>query len=521
MTDNTHTEPGSLQSCMLMIRAINAEGHLALTPEQASRTLLSRQAGDQSEYGRLIKSAVHCLGDIVEHATRLTNSLFVDGLTQPIRLDEEAVEQAVVTGLERTHRLFTGDMHAHARGLDEVFGTTGHAPTERHGDGLLLLSSARLLPNSRKLDFWDTLELAVITSVATAIIEQAPPIATLSGTESTQLSNDLAIPAVTSKVDWKQVELRLLRWRHLLRHGQNLPLPFSFDELAGGLLSGDCPPSLCRQIHDLCLAQLRGDNDTLLPAHLFPEHVADLLMTATAALGSWDLLQDYHRYWMCNDEGYLQALFHAIKGSLLTLDKGFGKGGVGLRLETFQNQSRFQELRKLIHAASVQDDSPIEEWSERMPAWARSVVLYGANLAVVRKRPAGGATQAGRPPAEIDTGYFTIKEAAGKANVSTSTIRRWLSDGTIPKPARLPTSGDSSKWQIVFTEQEVDDLKLLAMSSDELADQLGVTDRSVRRRMTKLRKNNPGFGRLDLLKLLLGMDTGRGSDSRSSRGGKR
>ncbi len=520
MATSTHSTAGKLTDNLALAEGIEARHHLSLSPSLANAVMLSRQTNDQSEYERSVSAVVDCLGNVVEHATRLTNTQLLDVLTLPIHLDKEDIESAVVVALERTHQLCSGATHAHARDVNEGYGNSGQAPVTQHDRGLLLLSSTNHLPHRRELDFWDTLEMAVTASIAVAIVQQAPPIAEFNQDESVFLADDVPVPTATSKVDWDMVELRLLRWKHFTRHGQLLPLPFNANELAGALLSGSCPASLCRYIHDVCMESLLDRSGALHPVHVFPEQVPDLLKVAAASLTAWSTLVGYHDYWMGNQEGFRQAVFNAVQGSLVPLDKGFGKGGVGLRLETLQNQSRFQELRKLVHVAGIEDDTPISQWHDQMPAWARTVLLFGANLALVRKRPVSGTTQAGRPPAELDTGLFTIKEAAARANASTSTIRRWLADGTIPKPARLPTSGDSSKWQIVFTEQEVNDLRLLAMSSDELADQLGVTDRSVRRRMTKLRKNNPGSRRLDLLKLLLGMDTGRGPSSKTLRGGK-
>ena len=444
----------------------------------------------------------NCLGEAVGAATVVC----LHELDSSFPMNDEAQEAAVAAGLAGGMRLASGETRKAARELRRQFEAEGRSPSQPTEYGTLLLGERKGLPHPADVDLWDTLDVAVKGAAFRRLIEDGPRLVKAIKDNCMEVGHAIEIPtAEAPPADWSIPQRRLDRWLHLRRRGTHLPFPFVADDLAAALLTGTCPPSLARRIHDLAVAEIPKEGDDVNPAHVFPDLVVGMLKIATAALVGWDDLRAYFEFWMGAAEDYPSAVFRAVKGALMPLEEPLGKHGTQLKLETLKSSSRFTELRKLLYSASVQDDVPIDGWDDNMPGWARTIVLLGLNLAGRRKHPRGvrSGARRGRPPLRPGPGLFTIKEAAEAASTSTPTIRRWIAEELIPPPARIPAGHDKSRWQIVFTPEQVEDLRTLALSTGAIGQQLGVTDRTVRRRLITLKKRHPGATRLELRKLLL------------------
>ena len=509
MLENQAAGIARLKRDVVMARGIGENPLVALTPAMVEMLVAMATDESTSDIDKTIVDEV--LADIFGETTRRAEGaatlVCLDGLDTPLDLAPAERSTCIMVGLIATLHFTSADLPSSARDLKDKYNRDGKPPATPSEDGRLLLTELPHVPQRSKLDFWEVLELAVAGAVFRHLISVCPTLTDNLEVPSVQLSPGIRLPMPSQRpVDWLSVELRLNRWLHLKRRGTHLPFPFIADDLSAALMTGTCPPSLARRIHDAAIREIKSCGDVGV-VYLFPELVVDMLKVATASLSGWVAVHDYYRYWHDSEEGYIEYVYQAVKGSLWPLTGPPGRPYNihigGLNLEAIHGQPRFLELRKIIYAASVEDHSPIDSWHLEMPEWAQSVLLFGVGLSWLFKNPSRRATKVGRPPIQTGPGLFTIKEAAVAAKTSASTIRRWISDGVIPRPARIPAGQDKSRWQIVFTREELDDLTLLAMENGDIATKLGVTDRTVRRRVVALGKAHPGASKLELRKKLL------------------
>ncbi len=97
--------------------------------------------------------------------------------------------------------------------------------------------------------------------------------------------------------------------------------------------------------------------------------------------------------------------------------------------------------------------------------------------------------------------WLSLKAAAAAAGISEITLRRWVAREKVT-PLRQIGGPGQHRWR--FTHEDVSHLRLLAMSNAALGASLGVTERTYRRMVSDLRKENPHLGRLELLLKLHG-----------------
>jgi len=473
----------------------------ALSPTLAKKimNMLSRSLVS-SVRDRLLRLLIHIHADMTQEATKTVNTMLLGECRQPLPIPQEKLDECMHTALNAALGALP-DIIGRVRELRSLH-DVGSKPKHREDYGLHLLGQLhdKALPGG--LDYWERMNMAVQWFTARLLIEQAPPMTADDQESAVEVENSLNLPLeVTGTVDIDKLPDRLDYWKHLQKRTPLLPLPFRRGELPLILLNPCVPDSLRRRCHDLACGFLL---DTTAGANLLwldPTYACELLEVATSAIHGWRSVADYCRSRASGDSHFVDHITAAVRGAMIRMAATHDSHNATRIVSFLKSDSSMADIRKIVHQASTEDGFPVEDWHTRVPAWVNTLAVLGGNLRLQRKtrRP---ATERATSTDDVPDVLY-LDEAAAAVGVSERTIRRWIATKEIAPPGRFDRRGGGEQAPYLFDRRTVEDMALLAKSQSDFADELGLTERALRRRLSAVRKRRPNDTRLEHLKRVI------------------
>jgi hypothetical protein len=503
-------------SRVMSLRNVGANPLYAITPSFV-RVLweATENEGEGAESGRVSETLSLAFDDIFVSAKTLAVTLHVGPLNHQ-SCDEERIREEVAITVVRMIgqsivRSPSNWVQAEGRSID------GQAST-RSQYGLLLLAEFVEPLSERQIQnhFWDLLpQMAVWAYLRELQAKQAE-------VEGGQPGQDVLIhgrfrfpsPAA-ERVDFDSLGEQFLLWEHLRRQGHVLPLPAGPMELLAALRTRRCPPWLARKIHDAAVGMLVESGDYPRVLSLDPEYVVLLVEVAAAALAGWEEMPTLQ---LAAPGGRVheETLALLCYASMATATQiAFLKSRAtepypeaSIDVGAALSQRTFTDIKRSIVAACEADGIVVHNLVDEMPAWARTVINYAMGFRQKKKSgmlsfpgPTSSRFARKKEPGRRE-GVLFLDEAADYLGVGESTIRYWVAKKQII-PSRFPHGKGKHPGQYVFTKEVLEDMRLLTLSNEELAEKAGVSVATLRRQMTAIRKKNPGMTRTEVRRSVL------------------